>query len=140
MRKVWKGSYREGTPRCGVYGLRDPRTRVVRYVGSSVHMDARYGHHVNGADTNRRKKEWIFELRRAGLKPELVVLHECNEADLKAIESTELTTRLARGECDLNVHRAQGPKGRLAEENRRLLAENSALKTAIRDLCVIYCK
>lgn len=58
-----------------VYGLCDPRTGNVRYVGVSVSVNERYSHHL----LDRKSKDkfaWIQELKQAGLKPTLTILEK----------------------------------------------------------------
>lgn len=56
-----------------IYGLIDPRTHEICYVGQSVHYLTRYRQHL--ADTRDTSKvQWIAELRQSELEPWLVVL------------------------------------------------------------------
>ena len=67
--------------RVAIYGLIDPRTHRIRYVGKSVHLEQRWRDHVREAryDISRRtlKGLWVRDLRAAGLRPDLIVLEEC---------------------------------------------------------------
>lgn len=70
-----------------IYGLRDPLTREIRYVGSSRRGLARPRVHAGLARRGERghKANWIRSLLSAGLSYEIVVL-ENNPPDLDAAE------------------------------------------------------
>lgn len=74
------------TDKVYIYGLKDPRTGEIRYVGKSVHPRERYKQHVKGGESNLHKGRWIADLRRAGLKPEMIILEETTEAEWEARE------------------------------------------------------
>lgn len=118
-----RGSYRkQGT--CGVYALIDPRTKELRYVGGSANIEARYKSHVSGSDTPPKRKAWVFELRAAGLKPELVVLAACPPERLKELERAHLDRQKRLGHADLNTHlRITDGRTKAA-----IIAENEELK------------
>ncbi len=62
-----------------IYGLRDPRDGVIRYVGRTANDPRqRLRQHTGSAGVLRwmRLSEWILELRAAGVRPEIVVLEE----------------------------------------------------------------
>lgn len=56
-----------------VYGLKDPFTGEIRYVGQSHQVECRYKDHLR-ARGRTAKDKWIKDLRLLGAKPELVVL------------------------------------------------------------------
>ena len=64
-----------------IYGLRDPLTEEIRYVGKSNDPKKRFEFHMYCNDTNRHKKHWIMSLKRIGTKPDLVILEKTNEQD-----------------------------------------------------------
>jgi hypothetical protein len=58
-----------------IYGLVDPRTNQIRYIGqTSQHAAVRLEGHVSKKGDNREKECWIAELRRLSLKPTTVIL------------------------------------------------------------------
>lgn len=64
-----------------IYGLIDPRTDEVRYVGKANDPKCRLGNHLtpkNLAPRNKRNS-WLKQLLQAGLKPRLVVLEEVDK-------------------------------------------------------------
>ncbi len=66
-----------------VYGLLDPRTGELRYVGKTVKGEYRLSCHVSEAKVGGRatkKKQWIRSLLKVGLRPEIVVL-ETSDAE-----------------------------------------------------------
>ena len=58
-----------------IYGLVDPRTGQIRYVGQTQnHPEVRLDGHIKKRDENREKLRWLDELRLLSLKPTVVVL------------------------------------------------------------------
>lgn len=60
-----------------IYGLVDPRTHQIRYVGQSNSPERRYQEHLDD-DDNTPKCDWIRELKRKGLKPQLIYFLPCD--------------------------------------------------------------
>jgi predicted GIY-YIG superfamily endonuclease len=63
-----------------IYGLKDPQNNLIRYVGISKNIDARYKSHLYTKDNNG-KNEWIEDLKKISLRPELVILHTLETND-----------------------------------------------------------
>jgi len=58
-----------------IYGLKDPISNKIRYVGRTNDLDRRFKEHLRVDRTaSCHKKNWIASLITNGLKPELVVL------------------------------------------------------------------
>jgi hypothetical protein len=69
-----------------IYGLKDPRHGMFCYVGQAVGPESRFRQHVDGKnyDGNYCKALWMEDMAKAGVRPELVILQECEsfpEAD-----------------------------------------------------------
>jgi hypothetical protein len=64
-----------------IYGLKDPNTQEIRYIGKSDNPKKRYASHLalSKADVNKHKKRWIASLKRTGQKPELVILERISD-------------------------------------------------------------
>lgn len=64
-----------------IYGLKDPNTGEIRYIGKANNPKARFSQHLalTKTDTSRHKKSWIESLLRVGQKPELVILERVPE-------------------------------------------------------------
>lgn len=71
-----------------IYGLKDPRTTQIKYVGQSVQPAKRLTAHISDAVKNpiSLKSNWIRELSRVGLEPELEILDIAVTSTAKAIE------------------------------------------------------
>jgi hypothetical protein len=100
-----------------VYEMIDPRTREVRYVGSTrLTMRARRLAHM--AETEKcPKNDWLAELKAAGVTP---MMHLLQEVSLKKRYTTEqywITKRMSEG-CRL-FNRA--PQGNLPDNLPHLL-------------------
>ena len=65
-----------------IYGLVDPFTDEIRYIGQSADPEKRLIDHLY-AKNNVAKAQWIFTLRSAGVRPQLVFLElvDSDEAD-----------------------------------------------------------
>ncbi len=60
-----------------IYALIDPRNNQVRYIGKANNPEDRYKNHYNSArDKNTHKRNWINNVRKDGLRPELLILDE----------------------------------------------------------------
>lgn len=70
-----------------VYGLRDPRTQEIRYIGKSTKGPNRpkehqaYGVVYAKADSHLHRNRWLRRLWEAGLKCEVVILQVCSSND-----------------------------------------------------------
>jgi len=59
-----------------IYGLCDPRTGYLRYVGKANSPRVRlYRHHCVGPQKNHRH-DWLLNLKKNGLKPEMFIVEE----------------------------------------------------------------
>ncbi len=87
-----------------IYGLFDPRTKCLHYVGKTVDsLNGRLSGHLNQKGlyrTNTRKNIWIRELLEFGLKPEISVLEIVPEYELEEAEIWNIAYFRAIG-CDL---------------------------------------
>lgn len=59
-----------------IYGLKDPRDGQIYYVGKSNKPRQRLSQHLGREDCNKYKKAWLTDLKRNGLRPNLVILEE----------------------------------------------------------------
>lgn len=64
-----------------IYGLQDPRTCRIRYVGAASDPFKRFEQHLDLIDYEYRggtaaKRAWLSDLRDLGLKPWLVILEQ----------------------------------------------------------------
>ena len=69
-----------------IYGLVDPDTFEVRYVGKSNDPNSRFYAHLEDFEGNPWKYRWISKLRRANKKPKLVILEEVLESTWQKAE------------------------------------------------------
>ena len=60
-----------------IYGLVDPFTHQIRYVGQSNNPERRYQEHLDDND-DTPKVDWIRDLKRRRAKPELIYLFACD--------------------------------------------------------------
>ena len=68
-----------------IYGLKDPTNDQIRYIGKTNNLSKRIGDHIT-EKRKHRKNNWIKKLHREGLKPELVVIDQCDESNWKEFE------------------------------------------------------
>lgn len=88
----------------GIYGLVDPRTGRVMYVGQSVDCEYRFRKHLrNESADNPAKSRWLRELDVLDLGPRLVVLEECGREELDLAERRWLRQLKADGQAELNI-------------------------------------
>ena len=92
-----------------IYGLIDPRTHRIRYIGRSCTPYARYRAHLTdggGSD----KGMWMTDLRQEGYLPVLVLLEEVEDNDAKARESVWIKRLQGVGSADTNGSPTQHAK------------------------------
>lgn len=98
----------------GVYGLIDPRTNEIRYIGESKDIETRYANHLSGyrrsapiTSVGRFLVRWLRELNSGGLRPELKVLFDLPDSTKKdRLEMEERAIDMYRellGQADLNL-------------------------------------
>ena len=68
-----------------IYGLFDPNTGAVRYIGRSTNPDKRLASHRN-MNQNDAKTAWVNELKAAGQRPELAIIETCTAETVKDAE------------------------------------------------------
>lgn len=94
--------------RVTIYGLREPGTTEIRYVGQSRNPNVRAKQHVSGS-TSIRVRVWTNELVTRDLKPELVVLEEVDEGAAAVAEQAWIRKLLDEGNRLLNVRGGEMP-------------------------------
>lgn len=115
------------TARRGIYGLVDPVSGRVRYVGQSERIEVRFTTHSGSGgrkqpgSTRTPRMAWLSELHARGLLPGLRVLQEIPVGDMRDAENEWIFALQAQGDADLNV-RATGKTElfRLRRENKDL--------------------
>jgi hypothetical protein len=114
---------------CVIYGLYDPRTDELRYVGKTLThlMRLRYNSHIyDGRNAKTHKGRWIAQLLEQGLKPDMKVLHK----DLPSDEWQDLERELIAKCRDTLTNQTDGGEGvpggqllRHSEESKRKMSE-----------------
>jgi len=70
-----------------IYGLIDPRTNEIRYIGYTPDPNKRLkGHLYNCRWEKTHKANWIKSLLKLGLKPEMIILQEVPESEWQIAE------------------------------------------------------
>lgn len=65
-----------------IYGLRDPNTGEIRYVGRTMNPKARVSIHMgHNGGVNQAKREWAASLKAQGQYAEMVILETCDTKD-----------------------------------------------------------
>jgi hypothetical protein len=94
-------------PQAYIYGLHDPRTGELRYIGKSIRPIERLGNHINER-TNTHRGHWIAELTRLSLRPVLVIIDSVPaNSDWQSIERVYIAGALEDG-CRLTNSTAGG--------------------------------
>lgn len=58
-----------------IYGLIDPRTNRIRYVGSTTSLKSRFIQHLHVFSSDK-KSEWVQELKAKNLRPIITILEK----------------------------------------------------------------
>lgn len=88
--------------KAAIYGLIDPRSGMIRYIGKANNPAKRFASHVR--DSIRRNTPvyaWFRKLAGLGMQPEMLVLSECE--DWQAEERRLISSARTRGYDLLNV-------------------------------------
>lgn len=92
-----------------IYGLFDPRTKRLRYVGKTNDVHHRHINHCNPVNKgNKSLYTWLCELRDLGKKPKLKVLKETDEFNWRFDECLAISKARARHADLLNIARGGG--------------------------------
>ena len=62
-----------------IYGLADPISGNVRYIGKSVNPKARLIQHLRFVNPSNHKEYWLNSLKKLGLVPEIVILETTSQ-------------------------------------------------------------
>jgi hypothetical protein len=91
--------------RVAIYGLYDPRTDDLRYVGKSTNPACRYAHHCmpSAGRNNPHLGHWIAQLRTLGLRPTMRVLEYATDAGWPARERDQIARAKDEGAPIVNV-------------------------------------
>jgi hypothetical protein len=108
-----------------VYCLVDPRTKGIRYVGSSADPYERLRDHISAGSDSRGKPtvSWVKELKAAGLRPEVVVIAERPTRGAAVVLENETIARFRAEGHDLLNGGVGGGKG-LSRLSAKSLAES----------------
>lgn len=62
-----------------IYALRDPRTKLIHYVGQTINLERRYNQHLRYSETTGTfsMADWFQSLRESGNHPEVAELEVC---------------------------------------------------------------
>jgi len=121
-----------------IYVLIDPRNNKVKYVGKTVNLQNRFEQHIYWfTGSNPRKENWIKKLIKEGLRPEMLVIEQCDYSNWQEREkfwisfyrqkSTDLTNISDGGEDSWNS---------LSNRNKRVL--EFAKRKGIKKICKCY--
>lgn len=84
-------------PLAYIYGLHDPRTGELRYIGKSVRPRQRVRNQMNER-ANTHRGHWLAELRRLGVEPIQVIIDAVPaDSDWQAIERVYIAAARASG-------------------------------------------
>jgi len=91
-----------------IYGLTDPRSTCVRYIGQTRDPFERYAGHCRHQPYSRDPRvRWIRELRQNGLKPGLIELEVVPESDAAAVEHFWISSLRSAGASLFNISDGQ---------------------------------
>lgn len=109
-----------------IYGLADPQTHKIMYIGKAMNAEQRYKGHLR--DAARRKTplyQWINTLTE---KPKLIILASCTTEDWQTVEKQVITQYRVEGQL-LNV--ADGgnqPKGNSITNRQNAIKLNERMR------------
>jgi hypothetical protein len=76
-----------------IYGLVDPRTKKIMYVGKSKSAKRRFKEHCKEMRRKTPLYKWIADLLDYGMQPEMIILRKVKESDWQNVEIEEIAKR-----------------------------------------------
>ena len=116
-----------------IYGLIDPKTNQVRYVGKTNNPEQRLFDHTRHSKKKRTYKDkWICSLIEIGLKPIIAILEECGddwaEREMHHISLYENLTNLTKGGEGLCGHIfTDEHKKNISKNHKDVFGENNPM-------------
>jgi group I intron endonuclease len=116
-----------------IYGLIDPRSNKIRYVGKTNNPDQRLFDHIrHSKHKTTYKDKWIRSLVEIGLKPIITILEECGdnwvEREIHHISLYENLTNLTKGGEGLNGYIfTETHKKNISENHHDVSKENNPM-------------
>lgn len=89
-----------------IYGLYDPRDDSLRYIGKTIHPKSRLWDHITDAKSRalaNGKAQWIRELLKLDLYPELRILEKCTKDNWIEREVQWIADEIAKGTDLFNI-------------------------------------
>lgn len=123
-----------------IYGLVDPITNQLRYVGKTkMKLDARIRKHLNKANLRARtlKINWIKSLLKQNLKPNIVIIQQFNEPDILNQAEIHWIKYFKDMGCQLTNHTKGGDGGPVDSDTRKR-ASFSKSNGKINELTELY--
>lgn len=74
-----------------IYGLLDPSNGCIRYVGATKNPEKRYNQHLYNP-CNGTMRDWVAELKSAGIKPQYLLLDIVSAEDARFFEKEMIDT------------------------------------------------
>jgi hypothetical protein len=99
--KTQRGNAVQASRKIHVYGMVDPRTKEIRYVGQSDNIKRRYGAHLK-ASHSIGLKSWIDDLTLEGENPLLIILETAEMSEASARELHWIETLRSQGHRLIN--------------------------------------
>lgn len=99
-----------------IYGLADPDTKMIRYVGQTNNMRERLYNHISEArkpGRKNRKNAWVASLLKQGRKPEIIELARCSSRE--ELNEAEIETIALLTECGFDLTNGTGGGNRVTE-------------------------
>jgi hypothetical protein len=112
-----------------IYGIKNPLTDEVLYVGASMTPKRRLATHMYGGCWNKNSYRYkqVRSLWLAKVKPELIILGETNIEGAKALEQYWIDYYVSRGFCKGQA-RSSGYTENKSAEYRKVIWERSRIK------------
>lgn len=123
-----------------IYGLIDPLTDQLRYIGRTNNLNSRLSQHITKPCSDEMSN-WIKDLASYNERPRMITLQACDGLDPKKTEASwikvasYLGAALINGEGSVKgliaIVKTRKMYNLVLEENKKLLAINEALKSEI---------
>lgn len=124
-----------------IYGLIDPRSNHLFYIGVTHDLDSRLAVHSQCAGNGFKKKAFVKQMRAEGFKPQIVILQTCGAKSAKHIEKQWIQFSMFLGanlinekqstENGIDIRDRFGEYAQAKAHSNHLKKRNAAIKTQL---------
>ena len=113
---------KQRNPEWGIYGLVDPRTEKIRYIGISQNVFKRYREHTQIIDLTTPKGQWVNDLYVHGMRPMLLLMGIAQEESIARAKEKAFIEQYGKNDLFNFIHNTANRDGGERIDNPELEA------------------